>query len=165
MRLSDFTSRKWSDITPWEWEYLQKMGVCNGCGGSGMSIWNRCMRWIIRWLLKRLRCTFVTADCHIHDLTYWQWILAVLNEDEIEIIKKISPRALKILEELRREECDLWFFQKIIDDIGKYQDNSMDVIKYTLLALCFYLAVRIGGKWYFNYQICSSKNAMSSTTS
>lgn len=126
MTLQDFKSRDYKSLTKWEWEFLRVNGVCNGCGGTGTQVKNRLIRWIILQSLKRLRLVFWQADCNIHDFTYWQ------GGDEA-----------------RRKECDMGFFKRIIEDIENAVGIS--VIKYTLLALIFYYAVRIGGKDYFNY--------------
>jgi hypothetical protein len=76
--------------------------------------------------MKRLRIIFVEASCNIHDFSYW-----------------------KGGTEENRKKADIGFFKAIISDIDKYDAGT---IKYTIYALIFYYAVKLGGKSYFNYQ-------------
>lgn len=128
MKLSDFKSRSYKDLTKWEWDFLIMNWVCNGCGGAGNSVKNRLIRFIIKWAIKKLRIIFIESSCNIHDLTYWQgW------------------------DEARRLECDMWFFKVIISDIERYNMKPIEYIWYVFVALIFYYSVRIGWKSYFNY--------------
>jgi hypothetical protein len=146
--LEEYKKMSYKDLTPSDWDFLTTYGIVNGCGGAGNSVKNRLIRWIIKKVMKRLRITFFRADCNIHDFSYWKGSLAYLTEEELEKIKKISPKAYEILQEDIRKIADMGFFKKMIEDIDLYDSGT---IKYTFYALVFYYAVRIGGKSYFNY--------------
>jgi len=125
--LQSFESRSYKTLTQEDWNNLLTLWIVNWCGWGWMKVKNRLIRWIISKILKRLRLVFLQASCNIHDFTYWQW-----------------------WDEARRLECDMWFFIAIISDIHKIK-TWISVVWYTMLALIFYYAVRIGGKSYFNY--------------
>lgn len=102
--------------------FLRKNGIMNGCGGQNRGF-------LQKILLKFLTPVFFEASCDLHDFGYWKgW------------------------DEERRAECDRKFYEKILEDIENFSKNFFEKNFYKILAKIFYIAVRLGGKKYFNYK-------------
>lgn len=150
--LEYYKTLSYKELKQGDFSFLREHKVCNGCGGAGNGVKNRLIRYIIKKSLQILRMVFIEASCDIHDFTYWQWIVAIFTEEEIEKIRAISPKALEILQDDYRKKCDMGFFVAIINDIQRSNLQMTSVLKYTIVALIFYYAVRVWGKEYFQYQ-------------
>lgn len=84
---------------------------------------------ILRYILKKIAPSFKVSSAEIHDVVYWQgW------------------------DENRRRQCDEWFFMRIFQDAMELKWFLK--IYYGVLAVVFFLAVRILGKRHFNYSKC-----------
>ena len=126
--LQELSSCHFSEVTPEEWLFLENEWIVNDCWWAWNDIKNRFIRWFLRFILRFLKWVFIEASCKIHDFKYWQgW-----TEDD-------------------RYKADFWFYKKIISDISE-KNWFFCLLWYTILALVFYGAVRVGGKSYFNYK-------------
>ena len=157
-KLEILKNKKSSELTADDIFFLKNKEIINGCGARVIRDENyenflrNIFTKISQILVKTIRPVFFEASCDLHDFGYW-----------------------KGGDEARRKECDEKFLQKILEDIETkylriwnengylfYRSNPIryrfeqiknffERIFYTILAKLFYLAVRIGGKKYFNY--------------
>ena len=133
-KLEILKNKKSSELTADDIFILKNKEIINGCGARVIRDENyenflrNIFAKISQILVKIIRPVFFEASCDLHDFGYWKgW------------------------DEVRRLECDTKFYEKIIEDIENFSKNSFQKIFYKILAKLFYLAVRIGGKKYFNY--------------
>lgn len=114
--------------------FLKNQGIINGCGARVIrdenyeNFFRNIFAKISQILAKIIRPVFFEASCDLHDFGYWKgW------------------------DEAKRLECDKKFLQKILEDIENFSKNFFEKIFYKILAKLFYIAVRIGGRQFFNY--------------
>lgn len=141
-RLQELRQKSTRELTEEDIIFLKNSGIINGCGGKDACI-------LQKFLLKIISPIFFEASCYLHDFWYWKW-----------------------WDEKRRKECDEKFLEAILRDIEEwllwrwrecfdYKERKFDKLrylyfflkskKYKFLAKIFYIAVRIGGRKYFNY--------------
>lgn len=144
-KLEILKNKKSSELTADDIFFLKNKKIINGCGARVIRNENyenflrNIFAKISQILVKTIRPVLFEASCDLHDFGYWKgW------------------------DESRRAEYDTKFYEKIIEDIeifytpptsGDWNDLEIFIRKYfyKILAKLFYLAVRIGGKQYFNY--------------
>lgn len=155
--LENLKNKKTTELTYEDFKILKKYWIINGCGGKNCGI-------LQKIILKILTPVFFEASCDLHDFGYWKgW-----NEARrLECDQKFYEKILEDLDFYFWEYSTLsWYkveqksrlrhFARFWNSLRSNSQNHFVARRflkmyYKILAKIFYIAVRIGGKKYFNY--------------
>lgn len=158
--LEKIKEKRTAELTGVDIYFLKKFWIMNGCGGKNRGF-------LQKILLKILTPVFFEASCDLHDFGYWK------GGDEARRAECDRKFYEKILEDLDfyfweystlswykvEQKSRLRHFARFWNSLRSNSQNHFVARRflkmyYKILAKIFYIAVRIGGKKYFNFDNC-----------